>query len=128
MFQSQIVHAFWWKKKKKTLKKLKWNEKWKIQHTLLERQTMCRLYKNRKSKEKLLWVVARERKKRAFFIPFILSKGNFCILSPCIVYWILQNIYTFTYQKQYSLLVFEITESLQCILNAALEIRKRKQF
>ena len=42
-------------------------------------------------------------KKRAFFVPFILSEGNFfnfCVLLQCIVYWIhFQNIHTFTYQK-----------------------------
>ena len=61
------------------------------------------LYKNRKLKVKLWWGGARERKKRAFFVPYILSKRNFfdiCTLSQCIVYWIrFQNIHTFTYQK-----------------------------
>ena len=40
---------------------------------------------------------------RAFFVPFILSEGNFFSifdLSQCILYWIhFQNIHTFTYQK-----------------------------
>ena len=49
------------------------------------------------------WVRAHERKKRAFFVPFIFSEGKFfhtCVLSQCIVYWILfQNIHTFTYHK-----------------------------
>ena len=38
---------------------------------------------------KLWWVGARERKKMAFFVPFILSKRSFfkiCVLSQCIVY------------------------------------------
>ena len=38
---------------------------------------------------KQLSVGARERKKKAFFVPFILSLGNFfniCVLSQCIVY------------------------------------------
>ena len=52
---------------------------------------------------KLWWVRARERQKRAFFVPFTLSKENFSniyILSQCIVYWIhFQKIRTFTYQK-----------------------------
>ena len=44
-----------------------------------------------------------------------------CVLSQCIVYWIkFQNGYIFTYQKTsldtVLLLVFKITESLQCIL------------
>ena len=91
---------------------------------MLERQTLCfSSYKNHILKVK--WLVgARERKNRAFFVPFILSEGNFlniCILSRCIVYWIhFQNIHTFTYQKtlhhKLLLLVFKIVESLQCIL------------
>ena len=60
-------------------------------------------YKNHKLKLKLWWVGACERKKRVFFVPFILSKKNcfnICVLSQCIVYWIyFQNIHTFTYQK-----------------------------
>ena len=44
-----------------------------------------------------------KEKNRAFFVPFIFSKGNFfniCVFSHCIVYWIhLQNIHTFTFQK-----------------------------
>ena len=38
---------------------------------------------------KQLSVGARERKKKVFFVPFILSLGNFfniCVLSQCIVY------------------------------------------
>ena len=83
-------------------------------------------YKNRKLKVKLRWVRARERKKRAFFVPFILSEGNIfniCVLSQSIVYWIhFQNIHTFTYQKTLPhtplQLVFKIVENLQCILNS----------
>ena len=79
-------------------------------------------YKNRKLKVKLWWVGAHERKKRAFFILFILSEGNFfniCVLSQCIVYWIhFQKIHI---KKHYCihtllLLVFKIVERLQCIL------------
>ena len=87
-----------------TLIKTKLNWKWKIPHTALERRTLCFiLYKNRKLKVKLWWIGARERKKRAFFLPFILSEGNLfniCVLSQCIVYWIhCQSIDTFTYQR-----------------------------
>ena len=97
----------------------------KIPHTVLERRTLCfSSYKNRKLKVKLWWVGARERKKRAFFVPFILSEGNFfniCVLSQCIVYWIhFQNIHTFTYFVTFHkllLLAFKTVESLQCILN-----------
>ena len=72
------------------------NRKWKTLHTVLERQTLCfSSYKNRNLKVKMWWVGARERKKRVFFVPFILSEGNFfktCVLPQCIVYWIhLQN-------------------------------------
>ena len=114
------------KKKKKTLIKVKRNRKWKITHIVLERRTLCfSSYKNRKLKVKLWWVGARKRKKRAFFVPFILSEGNFfniCVLSQCIVYWIhFQNIHTFAYQKTLLhtllLLVFKMLENLQCILN-----------
>ena len=81
--------------------------------------------KNRKLEVKLWWVGVRERKKRAFFVPFILCEGKFfkiCVLSQCILYWIhFQKIHTFTYQKiiihTLLLLVFKIVESLQCILN-----------
>ena len=102
------------------------NWKWKIPHTVLERQTLCfSSYKNRKLKVKLWWVGARERKKRAFFVPFILSEGiffNICVLSQCIVYWIhFQNIHTFTYPKillhAHLLLVYKIDESLSVSLS-----------
>ena len=78
--------------------------------TVLERRTLCfSSCKNRKLKVKLWWIRARERKKRTFFLSFILSKGNFfkiCVLSQCILYWIqFQNIHTFTYQK---ILLYEL--------------------
>ena len=91
----------------------------------LERRTLCfSSYKNRKLKVGLLWVGDCERKKRAFFVPFILSEGNFfkiCVLFQCIAYWIhFQDKHTFTYQKTLLhtllLLVSKIFESLQCIL------------
>ena len=70
---------------KYTLIKTKRNRKWKIPHTVLERRTLCfSSYNNRNLKVKLWWVRARERKKRAFFAPFILSKGKFfkiCFIS-----------------------------------------------
>ena len=60
-------------------------------------------YKNRNFTVKLWWVGACEKKKRAFFVPLILSEGihfNICVLSQWIVYWIhFQNIHTFMYQK-----------------------------
>ena len=79
--------------------------KWKMENpTVLERRTLCfSSCKNRKLKVKLWWVGARERNKRAFFVPFILSEDNFLnifVLSQFVVYGInFQNIHTFTYQK-----------------------------
>ena len=79
--------------------------------------------KNLKLKVKLWWIGARERKKRAFFVPFILSKRHFfniCILSQCSVlntrseytcFYISKNITSYTF-----LLVFKVSKSLQCIL------------
>ena len=56
---------------------MKRNWKWEIPHTILGRQTLCfSSYKNRKLKVKLR-VGARERKKRAFFVFFILSEQIF---------------------------------------------------
>ena len=61
------------------------------------------------------------KEKRAFFVTFILTEGNFlniCVLSQCILYWInFQNNYTFAYQKAsphtLSSHVFKIIESLR---------------
>ena len=51
--------------------------KLKILHTVLERQTLCfSSCKNDKLKIKLI-IWACERKKRAFFVPFILSEDFF---------------------------------------------------
>ena len=52
--------------KSKNFNKTKRNRKWKIPHTVLERQNLCfSSYKNRKLIVNLWWVGARERKKRA---------------------------------------------------------------
>ena len=98
-------------------------------------------YKNCKLKVKLWWIGARKRKKRTFFVTFVLSEVNFvfydflffkiCVLCQCIVYWIhLQNMHTFTYQKTLLhtllLLVFKIVERLQCILNSLWYILKQR--
>ena len=105
---------------------IKWsNWKWKIPNLVLRRRTLCfSSYKNRKLKVKLWWAGAREWKKRAFFVMFILSEGNFCnicVLSQCIVYWMhFQKIHTFTYKKillhTLLLLAFKIINRLECIL------------
>ena len=66
-------------------------------HTVLGWRTLYfSSYKNRKIKVKLWWVGARERKQRTFFVPFILSEGNFLTF----VYWMhFQNIHTSSCQK-----------------------------
>ena len=85
-----------------------------------KRRTLCfSSYKNGKLKVKLWWVWASERKKRAFFVPFILSEEiffNICVLSQCIMYYWLhfQNTYAFTYFLHF--LYINIIENLQCIL------------
>ena len=79
-------------------------------------------------KVKLWWVGARERKKSAYFVIFILSKWNFfdvSSLSQCVVYWInFQNIYTLAYQKTLLhtllMIVFKIVKSFQCILKRSI--------
>ena len=120
-FESQRVHAFCWTKIWTLIKK-KWNWKWKIPHTDLERWTLCfNSSKNHKLKVKLRWVWSSRKKKEGIFLPLTLSEGiffNICVLSPCIVYWIhFQNIHTFPYKKSITfLLVFKIVHSLQCIL------------
>ena len=92
-----------------TLIKTKRNRKWKILLTILERQTLCfSSYKNRKLKLKLCWVGARERKKWAFFAPFILSDRNFLtfvfylngglnILSEYTYFYVSKNITSYTF-------------------------------
>ena len=83
---------------------MKRNWKQKILLIVLARRTLCfSSYKNRKLEATLWWVGARKRKKRAFFVPFIVSEGNFfntCILSQRRVFCLhFQNTNTFTYQK-----------------------------
>ena len=97
-------------------------------HSFRETDLVCfSSCKNRKLKVKRWWVGARERKKRASFVPFILPEGDFfniCVLSQCIKYLIyFQNLHTFTYQKTllYTLLVFvfKVVKSLQYIFKIA---------
>ena len=96
-------------------KNKKRNRKLKIRHTLLEGRTLCfSSYNNRKLKVKLWWVGAHERKKRAFFVSFILSEENFIkifVLSQWIEYWTrFQNIHTFAYQKHYYTLLLLLSK------------------
>ena len=59
--------------------------KWKISHTVLERRTLSfSSNENFKLKLKVWWDGAHKRKKRAFFVPFILSKGYF--FNVCVFY------------------------------------------
>ena len=97
-------------KKYKTLIKTKRTRKWKIPRTLLQRRTL-----RIKSKTDG-WKLADE-KRRVFFVPLILSEGNFfniCVLSRDIVCWT----YFYIWKKITSctfLLFLKIVESLQCI-------------
>ena len=101
-FQCQRVYAFCWTKIK-NLTETKWNRKRKIRRTVLERRTFYFSYKSGKLKSKTVMSWSSQKKKGSFFVPFILSEGNFlkiCDLFLCIVYWIhFQKIHTFTYQK-----------------------------
>ena len=89
-------------------------------------------YKNCKVKVKLWWIVARERNKRVFFVPFILSEGSFfniCGLSQCVVHWLqLQKNSYFYLSKNITpytfLLNFKTVESLQSILKQAIPAYK----
>ena len=85
---------------------MKRNWKWNFPHTALKRRTLCfSSYKNYKLKVKLRWVGARERKKRTFFVPFVLSEGKFfsrlCFSSMYVVLNTLSEYTYFTYQKNY---------------------------
>ena len=92
MFQSQRVQAFYWKKTKR-------NRKWKIPYTLLETQTLSWW---------TWWAGVHKRKKMAYFMTLVLSKGNFrsvYILSQCIEYWInFQNIKNISLIKKHYLM------------------------
>ena len=94
------------------------NQKWKIPHTTLERWNLrFSFYKNCKLKVKLWLVGACEGKKRAAFVPVILSEGTFltsvfylnvqCIECNFRIYSKIIISYSF-------LLVSKIIESLQC--------------
>ena len=98
--------------------------KQKIPRTVLKRRSLrFSWYKNRKSKVKLWWVGAHERKMTAFFVPFILHGENFfkiCVISDCIVYWIhFFRIYILLCVKKHHtlfLLVFKIVEAFSVSL------------
>ena len=79
--------------------------------------------KNRKLKGKLWWVGARERKKRASFVPFILSGGNFFNICACVLntlseytyYYISKNITLYTFFCLFS----KSSKAFQCVLNTS---------
>ena len=89
--------------------KTKQNWKWKIPHTVIERRTLCfSSYKNLKLKVTLWWVGVCERKKREFFVPFILSEQGFfiiCVFSH--IFSVFSIEYTFRiYIKKYCFILF----------------------
>ena len=94
-----------------------------ILRQILERRTLCfSSYKNRKLKlkVKLWWVGARERKKTAFFVPFILFDGHFLTfvfyLSLQCTENTFQNRYFCISKKHYFMVpAFKIVKSLRCI-------------
>ena len=105
--------------------KTKRNRKWKILHSFRETNLVPQPIKELQIKSKTVTSYSLCKKKKTFFVPFILCKGNIFqiwVLSQCIVYWIthFQKINTFTYQKillhALLLLLSKIDESLQCIL------------
>ena len=67
-------------------------------------------YKNCKLKVKLWSIGAHKRKKSAFFVTFILPKGNFLniwVLFQCLVYWIhFQNTYILLHIKKHYFIHF----------------------
>ena len=87
---------------------------------VLERRILCfTSNKNRTLKWRLWWVEARRRKKRALFVPFILSEFFFLTfvfylnvsLLEYTLFYISREITSYTFS-----LVFKIAKSLQCIL------------
>ena len=73
---------------------MKRNRKWEIPHTVSERRTLrFSSYKNRKIRSKIVMSWSSRKKKRKFFVPFILSEGKFFNIL------LYKNIYTFIYQK-----------------------------
>ena len=106
--------------------KMKRNRKWNISHSFRETNLVPQPIEESQIKSKTVRSYSSRKKRKTFFVPFILSKGNFlkiCVLSQCIVYWIhFQNIHTFTYPKillhTHLLLVSKTDKSLQCILKS----------
>ena len=72
-------------------------------HSFRETNLLLQLIQESQIKSKTVMNWSSQKKKRAFFVPFILSEGSFFkdwVLSQCILYWIhFQNIHTFTYQN-----------------------------
>ena len=98
-------------------------QKLKIRHKVLERQSLCfSSYKNYKLKVKLWWLELVKEKRGHFLYRLFCPKKIFSTLILMYMYWVhFQNINTFTYQKTLLhtllLLLFKIVESLQCILH-----------
>ena len=72
-------------------------------NSFMEMIFVLQLIKVTQTKSKTVTCWSSRKRKKAFFVPFILSEGHFfniCVPSQCIMYWIyFQNIRTFIYQK-----------------------------
>ena len=103
-----------------SLMKTKRNRELKITHAVLERRTLNFSSSKNRKLVKLWWVWARERKKRAFLVPFILSNRKFLHLCFISMYSVLNTLsdYKYFYISKKTLLhtpvllVFKIVESL----------------
>ena len=92
------------------------NRKWKIAHTILERQILrFSSQKNHESKVKRWWVGSRKRKEQFVFSTVYFVQSNFLLFYlnvQCIQY-----IYTLLHiTRQYILLIFKIVKCLQFII------------
>ena len=72
-------------------------------HSFIEMNLVLQIIWESQIKSKTVMSWSSRKKKRTFFVPFILSEENFfniCVLFQCIVYWIhSKNTHTFTYRK-----------------------------
>ena len=90
-----------------------WNEtKSKIQNPRETNRVFQSSYKNRKLKVKLWWAGARKRKKKAFFVPFILFKGkHLCFIS---MHGVLNTFWEYALTRIYTLKT--LLHTLFCLL------------
>ena len=100
---------------------MKWNQKWKIPHTALERWTLCfSSYKNCKLKVKPWWAGAPLKKKEGIFciVYFVRRIFNVRFISMYSVLTISEYKHVYISKNITFLLVFKIVGSLKCIFNA----------